>query len=80
MKELKPFPPQGLTTIDWCNIDVAKPCPYKSGIKNCGIKKRLSEFSLKGGSRKKEAERLWNLAQSNPNVFNDLCIGSFFRY
>ncbi|MFH1899021.1 MAG: hypothetical protein ABIJ82_00930 [Patescibacteria group bacterium] len=78
MKELKPFPSGGQSHIDWCNIDVANPCPYKSGTQNCGIKKRLSQVPLKGGVRKREAERLWKLAQTNPDVFNSLCVNALY--
>lgn len=74
MKELKPFPSGGLSTIDWCNIDSTKSCPYKSGTENCGIKRRLYQVPLKGGAKKREAERLWKLAQTNPDVLNHLCI------
>ena len=78
MKESKPFPSGGFSAIDWCSIDAANPCPYKSVAENCGIKERLSRVPLKGGAKRREAERLWELAQTDSDVFNSLCVNALY--
>ena len=78
-KELKPFPSGSLSAIDWCSIDAAERCPYIEGPENCGIKRRLLQVPLKGGVKRREAERLWKLAQTDPGVFYSLCVGGLYR-
>lgn len=79
-KEITPFPPGRQSARDWCSIDEVRDCPYKNRSINCGIKKRLLQVPLKRGARRREAERLWELAQTNPDAFYSLCVDELYGY
>ena len=62
--------------VDWCHC-VGR-CPYHNPGGKCGIKERI-----KGSGRRtmqlEEATRLWEIAQTDPQRFFEICVNFLFR-
>ena len=66
-EKLKPYVGSP-SSVDWCHIKKICPCASL----NCGIKKHLKEYY--GKRKKAEAERLFELAQTDPERFFKICL------